>query len=175
MVEQDLLELVCCLPVLMALNEIEKTKDFYEDNKNLKIILDDFTRAVELQFKNVLSIVLFGSYAKGTATKASDIDILLIKGKGNIKIEKLTREIYAKYGKEISPIVISQQDFRKQRSEAIVHEIIKNHYVLYGAENFISMVFRNEITVKNSLNFSRIAERNSAILCNTFSYSEIGR
>lgn len=129
--------------VLIALNEIEKTKGFYKANKNPKLILDDFTKTVGSQFKNVLSIVLFGSYAKGTATKASDMDILLIRGKGNIKIEKVTREIYAKYGKEISPVVISQQDFREQRNVAIIREIIENHYVLYGAENFVNLVFEN--------------------------------
>ena len=126
--------------MLIQLSEIERRKEFYEKNKGLKLILEDFVKSVE-QFKNIISIALFGSYAKGTATGESDIDILLIS-KEKIEIEKITREIYAKYGKEISPVIITQSDFEKQKNKAIIKEIIKNHYILYGIENFVNLVFK---------------------------------
>jgi predicted nucleotidyltransferase len=126
---------------LLQLAEIEKVKQFYAVNKGLKLILEDFVELIKSELKNRAAVVLFGSYAKGTATKESDIDILLIS-KGKIDVEKITREIYAKYGKEITPIVMTPNDFKKQMEKALIKEIIKDHYILYGVENFINLVFR---------------------------------
>ena len=57
-------------------------------------------------------------------------------------LDKISKEIYAKYGKEINAIIITREDFKKQKDEALVKEIIKDHYVLYGVEKFVSMVFK---------------------------------
>lgn len=93
-----------------------------------------------LKQKDAAAIVLFGSYAKGQETMESDIDILLITRR-KFDIDKMTKDIYAKYGKEISPIMLFPNDFKRQRDKAILKEIISNHYILYGAENFVNMVF----------------------------------
>ena len=124
---------------LIQLSEIERKNDFYNSNKELKIILEDFVKPIESTI-NTISIVLFGSYAKGTATKESDIDILLIS-ETKTGIDKITKEIHAKYGKEINAVVMTSEDFKKQKGKEIIKEIIKNHYVLYGAENFVRLVF----------------------------------
>lgn len=127
--------------VLIQLSEIEKKENFYITNKELKLILEDFVKSLEPQIKNIITIILFGSYAKGTATKESDIDILLIR-KERIEIEKITKEIYAKYGKEITPILMLVNDFKEQKDKSMIKEMIKNHYVLYGVENFVDLVFK---------------------------------
>lgn len=124
---------------LIKLGEIEKKEEFYNANKELKLILDDFVESV-LKQKDVAAIVLFGSYAKGLETKESDIDLLLIT-KRKFDIDKTAKDIYAKYGKEISPIMLSPNDFKKQKDRAAIKEIISNHYILYGAEKFVNMVF----------------------------------
>ena len=126
---------------LIQLSEIEKRENLYIANKELKLVLEDFIRTLESQHKNIITVILFGSYAKGTATKESDIDILLISNE-KIEIEKVIKGIYAKYGKEIMPIVMTQNDFKKQKDKAVITEIVKDHYVLYGVENFINLVFR---------------------------------
>jgi len=36
---------------------------------------------------------------------------------------------------------MSSDDFRKQKNDALVKDIVKNHYVLYGAERFVNVVF----------------------------------
>ncbi|MFH1369785.1 MAG: nucleotidyltransferase domain-containing protein [Planctomycetota bacterium] len=125
---------------LIQLSEIEKRDEFYNANKELKLILEDFVKSAESQL-NISTIVLFGSYAKGVATKESDIDVLLIS-KGKAEIEKITKEIYAKYGKEIAPIIMAQNDFKKQRDKAVIKEIASNHCILWGVENFVNLVFR---------------------------------
>lgn len=125
---------------LIQLSEIEKKDELYSSNKELKVILEDFIKSAELTAKPV-SIVLFGSYAKGIATKESDIDILLIS-KTKKGIDKIAKEIYAKYGKEINPVIMTPEDFKRQKDKTLIKEIIKDHYVLYGVENFVNVVFK---------------------------------
>ena len=124
--------------VLMELNEISKRENFYSEKKELKLILGDFVKSIES--KDIATIVLFGSYAKGTETEGSDIDILLI-GRGDAGVDRITKEMYAKYGKEISPVVMKWEDFKKQRDKPVIKELTKNHYVLHGVKNFVELVF----------------------------------
>lgn len=124
---------------LIQLSEIERRGEFLKRNKELKLLVEDFVRSINAQI-NINSIVLFGSYANDTATKDSDIDLLLIS-KTRTPIDHITKEIYAKYGKEINFILMTPNDFRKQKDKAIIKEIIKNHYVLYGTEKFVNLVF----------------------------------
>ena len=126
--------------ILVNLSKIEKKNDLYNSNKELKIILEDFVKSAE-SLITPISIVLFGSYAKGTATKESDIDILLIS-KTKVGIDKITKEIYAKYGKEINPVIMTSEDFKRQKDKSLIKEIIKDHYVLYGVEKFVNLVFK---------------------------------
>ncbi len=126
--------------VLIQLSEIEKKNEFYSANKELKIILEDFVRSAA-SIVNKISIVLFGSYAKGTATRKSDLDILLIS-KTELGIDKITKELYAKYGKEINAILMNSNDLRKQKDKTLIKEVIKDHYVLYGVEKFVDLVFK---------------------------------
>ena len=100
--------------VLIQLSEIEKQVEFYKKNKELKLLLEEFTAT--LSQPGILSIVLFGSYSKGNATKQSDIDILIISEKA-VAPEKALREIFAKYGKEINAIVMTREEFKKQKEK----------------------------------------------------------
>lgn len=125
---------------LIQLSEIEKKNEFYNSNKELKVILEDFVKSIRL-IVNPVSIVLFGSYAKGISTRESDIDILLVS-KAKTGIDKITKEIYAKYGKEINVIAMTPDDFKKQKDKALIKEVIKDHYVLYGAGKFVNLVFK---------------------------------
>jgi len=125
---------------LIQLSEIEKKNEFYISNKELKVILEDFVNSAESTISPI-SIVLFGSYTKGTATKESDIDILLIS-KTKAGIDKITKEIYAKFGKEVNALAITPEDFRRQKDKALIKEIVKDHYVLYGVGKFVNLVFK---------------------------------
>ncbi len=126
--------------VLIQLSEIEKRDELYDSNKELKLVLEDFVKSAGSQI-DIASIVLFGSYAKGSATKESDIDVLLISREKE-GIDKVTKEIHAKYGKEISIVLMSPKDFKKQKDNALIKEIINSHYILHGTEKFVNLVFR---------------------------------
>lgn len=121
---------------LLALSEIERKEEFYLKNKEIKLILQDFINTLKKDFKeNIKLIVLFGSFAKNKAVKSSDIDIfLLVKNKA--PMDKIVKDFYAKYGKEINVIMLTQQELRQQKEKEFVKEIAQNHLVLYGVNEF---------------------------------------
>ena len=126
---------------LLHLNEVNRKESFYNENKKIKLILEDFLENLKSKFKdNLLFIAVFGSYAKGTAAKESDIDILIV-AKKKPEITGMIREIHAKYGKEIVPILMTQTELKKQKEKPIIKEVIKHHYILHGFEEFIDMVY----------------------------------
>jgi predicted nucleotidyltransferase len=124
---------------LLELAEIEKRDEFLSRNKELGLMVKDLLDSLRPQIKNVVAVVLYVSRAKGTAAQGSDIDLLLVR-RGELEVEKTTRSIYAKFGKELAPVVMTATDFRRQREKALIQEIVKVHYVLYGAEAFVRLV-----------------------------------
>ncbi len=122
---------------MLKLAELEKRDELYVKNKQLRLVLEDFLKLLD---KKIISAVLFGSYSKGVQTKESDMDILLIV-KDKAGIDKAVKEIYAKYGKEISVINMTEPEFAKQKEKSIIKEIVKYHHVIYGADKFVNMVF----------------------------------
>ena len=123
--------------IILTLSEIERKEEFYSKNKEIRLILEDLVNSLKEVFRAKLdSVVLFGSYANGTASKDSDIDILIL-AKNKSSINKKIKELYAKYGREISVIMLTPRELEQQKQKEFVKEIIKNHYVLYGSEKFI--------------------------------------
>lgn len=126
---------------LLQLSEIEKKETFYEKNKNMKLVLEDFVNAVREESRNnLVTIILFGSFAKGVATKESDVDVLLVVKK-SLKVERIVKEVYAKYGKDLAVLVMTPKEFQNQGEKPIMTEIVKGHCVLFGAEYFVNLVF----------------------------------
>ena len=124
--------------MLIQLSEIERKNELFNSNKELKLILEDFVKSAETQL-HAISIVLFGSYAKGEATKKSDIDILLVRQK-KAGVDKVMKEMYAKYGKEINVIAVTPKEFVAQKSE--FKEMLHTRFVLFGVQKFVSLVLK---------------------------------
>lgn len=84
---------------------------------------------------------IFGSYAKGGETKASDVDVFIIGPKVKMDYDKggdvLDLNLSIKY--------FSKKDFRRlaKGKNRLVKEIISNHVLIFGAENFIKIVWRD--------------------------------
>lgn len=118
---------------LVLLSEISRKEEYYQKHGKFKLLFDDFLKELP---KDVLFVVLFGSYAKGTFTKESDIDLLIVI---NTKedITSALRKIITLYGKEISPLLLTKKELQQRKEEPLIKEIIKNHIVISGAEGFI--------------------------------------
>ncbi len=126
--------------VLISLNEVNKKQKFLNKNKELKLITDEILSKIK---NKVISSAIFGSYAKNTQTKESDIDLLILTKKW-FDTTELVKNIHAKYGKEISLIVITEKQLKNQKNKPIIKEIFKYHIILIGFENFINMMLENE-------------------------------
>ena len=82
--------------------------------------------------------LVFGSYAKGTEKKESDLDIFVV-GSAD---EKAIDEIADMYHLEVNAVQYSLAAFRKalKENDAVVKEIIKSHILIQNAQEFVSCV-----------------------------------
>lgn len=107
------------------------------ENKDLWVIYN--------RFKDINSpffiLVVFGSYAKGTQTKHSDIDMCIITD--NDKILKKAEQIMRLLPFDIHLLDFTSEQFTEMLKTTELNvgkEIIKNNILLYGAENFYEMI-----------------------------------
>ncbi|MBI2663752.1 nucleotidyltransferase domain-containing protein [Candidatus Woesearchaeota archaeon] len=91
------------------------------------------------------TLLIFGSYAKGTFHEKSDIDALIIaESRHHANISKEIRHLQAVYTKKINAFVTVQKDYENMllsKEEVNVgKESLKAHVLLYGAELYYQMV-----------------------------------
>lgn len=93
--------------------------------------------------KELVSIVLFGSIARGHLTKKSDIDILFVVKKEKTiqknKLIKLFQTISLNVGIEITPMIIEEKQFKKQLSKttSFAKQAQRERVILYGAKKVL--------------------------------------
>lgn len=96
---------------------------------------------------NLLTVVLFGSLAKGTNFKKSDMDLFILvpsKGKYDEPIEMECVALSKGFGIEINPLIsepASLLAMLKDREHNVGKDILKNKIVLFGAEKFWELIF----------------------------------
>ena len=108
--------------------DILKKKEFKAINEKLKSISKQFI------------LLLFGSHAKGTATKTSDIDLLLISNSEDAKkIEEKLEILPLKI--HLTPITYeSFTDMLKTKEQTVVSEALKKNIILYGIEDYYRII-----------------------------------
>lgn len=121
---------------LLLLAEITQKEEYLAKHKNLQLLFEDLLKELP---KTVISIILFGSYAKETFSKESDIDILILTTKKEGIIIPHLRKIQAVHGKNISPLILTRKEFQERKSEALIKEILKHHIILISAEQFLQV------------------------------------
>src|SRR3989344_8091484 len=103
---------------LLVSLDLERKEELYKENHRLKIIEYIILKLIERFISEIHSVVLFGSYAKGTATKQSDIDLLFIisdlKNK-NLReaIERESVSYQYSHNIRISPLITNIEEFKK--------------------------------------------------------------
>jgi len=104
--------------------EIHKLNNLLKKHPELSIILED----IKKYFSNGM-IILFGSYAKGIQKNDSDIDIYLETNDNNLKnkIKEVNSKLSIKIGKF-------------DTKSLLIKEIIKNHIIIRGLEDFYERV-----------------------------------
>ena len=124
--------------------DIGRKEELYKNQKFRHIIENLIPKLTEKYPFEILTIVLFGSYAKDNANKQSDIDLLFIVN--NIKdkslrelIERESASYQYSHNIKISPLITNIEEFKKmlREKELNVGKEVKEFGVsLYGHEIF---------------------------------------
>ena len=88
--------------------------------------------------------ILFGSFAKGTETKNSDIDILLIKNKSDI--QNMVQIFKTKYKINLQTVIVKPSDFNNIKKDNLQfwEDLIDYGIVLDGFDLFFKDVYLND-------------------------------
>ncbi len=122
-----------------VLYQVESYKG--KDLKLVKTIKDVFSRN-----KNIIVCILFGSYARNSQTKDSDMDLLFIVNSTAEKKEiiKKCTEFSVLIGVEVSPVIMSRKSFLEAlyKKEKIVTGIMNpsQRIIVFGIENFLRTI-----------------------------------
>ncbi len=115
---------------VIILVEILKKLEFLKKHRLLKEIFNGDNRIVGI----------FGSYAKGTETKISDVDLFIIG--------KEQKQDYDKKG-ELFDLEINIKYFRKGEFKRLLREkknlgkeIVRNHVLISGFESFVYLIWK---------------------------------
>ena len=127
---------------LLAYIETVRASRFFSKNRDLEVVINDLLSKIHSPF---FTLMIIGSYAKGKASKKSDLDILFI-----IPDRQMEKEVSLAVGsvKHISPlsihdIVLTGDEFielLKQKTANIAWEAVDNRIAPYGAEEFFKIL-----------------------------------
>ena len=120
--------------------EYSRREDVLKDN-NLRVIHDNYCRNMKSKFYTML---LFGSHAKGTSTKRSDIDLLFIVPDGLAETyEADIQRIASMLPFELHLNIFTEKDFlamKNSREFTVGSEAIKNNILLHGIEAYYELI-----------------------------------
>ena len=120
--------------------EFERRKEILKD-KNLAVMLSTFKRGIK---SKLYVLLLFGSYAKKTQTKSSDIDLIFICPDGlEAAFEKEVSRIARSMPLALHPLVFSESQFIEMiyaKDFNVGKEALKNNVILYGMEQYYGMI-----------------------------------
>lgn len=93
-----------------------ENKDVRQLDYQIKTLISEMLRRL-LDNVNVKQIILFGSWAKGTATVNSDVDIAIVfhnKVNNEIEITRITRDLEKQFHKEIQIHAFTEKSFKQK-------------------------------------------------------------
>ncbi len=119
--------------ILYSLIELNKRDLFFQKYKDLKPYL---AQLEELMTNKIDFILVYGSYARFSASEESDLDILIV---GKPEKEKIARikEIFVTFNRELSLKLETLSQFLKNKNKPLYLNILKEHIILTGTLNFI--------------------------------------
>ncbi len=125
-------------------SDLLQNEELFKKNHKLKSILESLIEQLSGTIAGLHSIVLFGSHAKGTATKSSDIDLIFIVAdiKDKPAREAIERECSGygySHSLSINPLITDVAEFKKmlKSKELNVGKEARGYGIpLYGSEVF---------------------------------------
>lgn len=120
---------------IFVLAERSKFNNFVNKHKELKGFLFTLKDNLDSDFS-----LIFGSYASGEESTKSDLDLLVVSNKDNIKILNKAKSLL---NIEVNPIFIKKKDFRSEfkKGHRLYNDIVNGKRILINGEyNFWDLV-----------------------------------
>lgn len=113
--------------------EVENSLKFLKEHKKISQLVEKINQG------NIICI--FGSYAKGTEKSNSDLDLFIIGTSDGKKIIQEGKSL----GIEVNIQSGTHKNFKDliKNKNPLIKEILENHIILSGYEDFVEEVFRN--------------------------------
>jgi len=129
-------------PQMIALIESLRWHDFTRKHPDVGLLVSDIVSKSQLPY---FTLAIFGSYAKGTMTDKSDLDMLLVipDRKFGDTIETAVKSARALSNIPVHDVVVTYSEFVDMLSEAklnVAKETLEARYVAYGAETFYTLL-----------------------------------
>ncbi len=115
---------------IFVISKEDQKEDFFDKYPSFRPIFEQIIKNVS----GINFILIYGSYARFSATKESDIDILIV---GDIKDKHKIKEIFVTLDIEPSIKIESIKDFRIRKADALHQQILKDNIIVYDNGKFI--------------------------------------
>jgi len=124
---------------MLTVASFEEKKEFLKKHHLIKKIAEQTHETT----------LIFGSYAKGTQTKNSDIDLMIINTKGDKNVNFHNLELL--FDLKINPMFFTKKEFKQMlqdNEENVAKQALKNHVLINGFKEFWEEV-KNAISKRN--------------------------
>ncbi len=127
----------------LMLVEQQRTHQFLEKNSGIKLLVQEIMEKVENPY---YTLIIFGSYAKGTQHPRSDVDLLVIVPikEQETETERILHSITSIKPFKTHLMIVTAADFKEmiesKESLNMGKEVIKNHIILHGAEAYYNLL-----------------------------------
>ena len=128
--------------------------------KNVELAIKEFVEACKKKFgDDLVSIVLFGSYARGDFKETSDVDLLVIAKnlpesvwERDKMMEEITWEIFLKHEEDLQPILSTPEEttMAMKSKNPFFFSILLGYKIILDKESFFEKNLK-EIVVSNIL------------------------
>ncbi len=89
------------------------------------------------------TIILFGSFAKGRASKESDVDLFIVSEEETSVHINAVREIEGLTDRKINVKSMSEAEFLKGFARGdLLMRVVSDHVMLKGIDSFVNMMWR---------------------------------
>lgn len=125
--------------LILATNarSIVKNEFFYE-------LVSELTKT-----RGVISIVLYGSHARGSASEKSDVDLLVAVNNDAKprRIRDLCEAVADRYSKKVEPVIVTEKEFGKMLREEgkFIKNVMSDGVPLYGFEHYVNYRMESKI------------------------------
>ena len=122
--------------------KFKKRDEFKQKNSLTYKRVNEFVQ--DLKPENLSVFIIFGSFAKGTETKNSDLDILCITNKKEVR--EIAQTFKTKYNLNMQPVIVKTSDFKniKKDNPQFWSDLMEYGIVLEGLELFFKEAYLND-------------------------------